>query len=117
MKKRSQNKRKKAEFAKNAAMALSFGALNIADYLTTKIILKDGGKEYNPIADFFIRHNSFGVFKIATTLPGIFSIYADEKLKFVTKALLGFYGAVVAHNLKEIVLQRREAKRNALKTS
>ena len=93
-------------------MALSFGALNIADYLTTKIILKGGGGEYNPIADFFIRHNCFGIFKIATTLPGMLSIYVEEKPKFVSKALLGFYGAVVAHNLKEIVLQRREAKRN-----
>jgi len=110
MKKKSQ--KKKAEFAKNAAMALSFGALNLADYLTTKIILKGGGKEYNPVADFSIRKNSFGIFKIATTLPGMLSIYGEEKPKFLSKVLLGFYGVVVAHNLKEIVLQRRETKMN-----
>ena len=105
-------KKKKAEFLKNAAMALSYGALNIADYLTTKVILKGGGKEYNPVADFFIRHNSFGIFKIATTLPGMLSIYAEEKPKFLSKVLLGLYGAVIAHNVKEIMLQRRDAKRN-----
>ena len=91
-------------------MALSFGALNIADYWTTKIILKNGGRECNPVADFFIQKNKFGVFKIATTLTGMLSIYAEENPKFVSKGLLGLYGFVVGHNLKEIVLQRREAK-------
>ena len=112
MKKRNQNKKKKGRAGKNGVIALSFGALNLADYLTTKAILNSGGGEYNPIADFFIRKNCFGIFKIATILAGMLSIYGEEKPKFVSKALLGFYGAVVAHNLKEIVLQRRETKRN-----
>ena len=110
MKKRSQKKKVKAGLNKNGAVALSFGALNIADYLTTKIILRDGGKEYNPVADFFIRKKCFGIFKITTTLTGMLSIYVEEKPKFVSKALLGFYGFVVAHNLREIVQHRRETK-------
>ena len=112
MKKRSQKKKEKAGFDKNAVMALSFGALNIADYLTTKNILNSGGKEYNPVCDFFIRKKCFGIFKIATTLTGMLSIYMEEKPKFVSKALLGFYGFVVAHNLKEIVQHRREKRGN-----
>jgi hypothetical protein len=112
MKKRSQNKKKREGVGKNAVMALSFGALNLADYLTTKNILANGGEEYNPVCDFFIRKNCFGIFKTATTLAGMLSIYKEEKPKFVSKALLGFYGFVVAHNLKEIAKQRREAKRN-----
>lgn len=43
MKKRNQKKKEKAGFDKNGVMALSFGALNIADYLTTKKILSSGG--------------------------------------------------------------------------
>jgi hypothetical protein len=112
MKKRSQKKKEKAGLAKNAVMALSFGALNLADYLTTKSILKNGGREANPICDFFIRKKCFGIFKIVTTLTGMLSIYTEEKPRFVSKTLLGFYGFVVAHNLKEIVQQRRETKRN-----
>jgi len=112
MKKRTQNKKEKSGACKNAVMALSFGALNLADYLTTKNILANGGKEYNPVCDFFIRKNCFGIFKTATTLAGMLSIYTEEKPKIVSKALLGFYGFVVAHNLKEIVKQRRETKRD-----
>jgi hypothetical protein len=102
--------KKKAGFDKNAVMALSFGALNIADYLTTKITLTGGGKEYNPVCDFFIRKKCFGIFKIATTLTGMLSIYAEEKPKFVSKTLLGLYGAIVANNLKEVVQLRKETK-------
>ena len=112
LKKRSQKKKEKAGFDKNAVMALSFGALNLADYLTTKNILNSGGKEYNPVCDFFIRKKCFGIFKIATTLTGMLSIYVEEKPKIPSKALLGFYGVVVAHNFKEIVQQRRETKMN-----
>jgi hypothetical protein len=76
------------------------------------VILNNGGKEYNPICDFFIRKECFGIFKMATTLAGMLSIYTEEKPKFVSKAMLGFYGFVVAHNLKEIVQHRRGTKRN-----
>ena len=89
-------------------MALSFGALNIADYMTTRKILNSGGEEYNPIADFFIRKNCFGIFKVVTTLAGMFAIYGDEQPKIVSKALLGLYGVVVANNVKEIVKHGKE---------
>lgn len=112
MKKRNRKKKEKAGFGKNGVMALSFGALNLADYLTTKIILNSGGGEYNPVVNFFIRRNCFGIFKIATTLTGMLAIYAEEKPRIVSKALLGIYGVVVAHNMKEIVQQRRETKMN-----
>jgi hypothetical protein len=55
LKERSRRKKEKTGFDNNAGMALSFGALNIADYLTTKKILNSGGEEeeYNPIAFFY----------------------------------------------------------------
>ncbi|MFH1327533.1 MAG: DUF5658 family protein [Candidatus Bathyarchaeota archaeon] len=112
MKKRKQNKKEKAGFNTNGVMALSFGALNIADYLTTRNILKNGGKEFNPVCNFFIKKKCFGIFKIATTLTGMLAIYAEEKPRIMSKALLGIYGFVVAHNVKEIVLHRRETKMN-----
>lgn len=102
MKKRNQKKENKGA-GNNSVMALSFGALNIADYVTTKKILNSGGKEYNPIAGFFIRKKCFGIFKTATTLAGMLAIYADEKPKIMSKALLGLYGVVVANNVEEIV--------------
>ncbi len=103
-------KKKKSGLDKNGVMSLSFGALNIADYLTTKRILNTGGEELNPIANLFIRKNCFGIVKIATTLAGMLSIYVEEKPKIVSKALLGLYGVVVANNIKEIVQHERELK-------
>ena len=107
MKKRNHKKEKK-DTGNNGAMALLFGALNISDYMTTKKILNSGGEEYNPIADFLITKNCFGIFKTAATLAGMFVIYMDEKPKIVSKALLSLYGVVVVHNIKEIVQHGRE---------
>jgi len=103
-------KKRKSGLDKNRVMALSFGALNIADYLTARRILNAGGEELNPVANFFIRKNCFGFVKIATTLGGMLSIYAEEKPKIVSKVLLGLYSVVVAHNIKEIVQHERELK-------
>jgi len=103
MKKNYGNKRK-SQVGQDEIMALSFGLLNLADYLTTRRILNTGGEELNPVADFLIRKNCFGIFKAVSTVAGMTAIYADEKPKIMSKALLGFYSFVVAHNIKEIVL-------------
>lgn len=87
----------------NMAMALAFGALNVADYMTTRRILNTGGEEVNPIAAFFIRKNCFGAFKAAVTLTGMLTIYEGDDPKIAGKVLLGFYGFVVAHNVREIL--------------
>jgi hypothetical protein len=108
-------KEDKTGFDKNWVTALSFGALNVADYMTTKKILSSGGEELNLIADFLMRKKCFGIFKIATTLAGMFVIYVDEKPKIMSKALLGLYGAVVANNIKEIVQHGRETEDDLLK--
>jgi hypothetical protein len=100
--KKKQNKEKML-LDKNGVMALSFGALNIADYMTTKRIVNTGGEELNPVVNFLMRKNCFGIFKIATTLTGMLTIYVEEKPKIMSKALLGLYGFVVANNIKEIV--------------
>ena len=100
-KKRTGEKRNKID--KNVALALTFGALNIADYLTTKRILKNGGVELNPFVNFLIKHKCFGVYKTFSTLAGAFSILIEEKPKKMTKLLILIYSFVVAHNIKEIV--------------
>jgi hypothetical protein len=115
MKKKKQKKKDKTVFDKNGVMALSFGALNVADYMTTRKILKGGGEEYNPVANFLMRKNCFGIFKTVATLAGMLAIYGDEKPKIMSKALLGLYGAVVANNIKEIVQHGRETKEDLLK--
>lgn len=104
-------KKRKLETNKGGVMALTFGALNLADYLTTRKILNTGGEEYNPVVNFLIRKKCFGIFKIASTLAGMTAIYTEDKPKITTKALLGFYGFLFAHNVKEIVQHAREIKR------
>lgn len=97
-------KKSKSQINKDEIMALSFGLLNLADYLTTRRILNTGGEELNPVADFLIRKNCFGIFKASSTIAGMAAIYFEDQPKFMSKALLGLYGAVVAHNIKEIIL-------------
>jgi len=108
--KKNYAKKRKSQIDKDEIMALSFGALNLADYLTTKRILNTGGEELNPIADYLIRKKCFGAFKLASTLAGMASVYVEDKPKTVSKALLGFYSFVVAHNIKEIVQHEREIR-------
>ncbi len=97
---------------KDGVMALAFGALNLADYLTTRRILNTGGEELNPIANFLIRKKCFGAFKIVTTLAGMMAIYTEDEPKTAGKAMLCLYGVVVAHNIKEIVQYERETRKN-----
>jgi len=97
------SKRNKFEFGQDEILALSFGALNLADYLTTKRILNTGGEELNPVVDFLIKKKCFGLFKIVSTAAGMVMISIEEKPKAMSKALLGFYGFVVANNVKEIL--------------
>lgn len=87
--------------------AASYVALNLADYLTTKKILKEGGYEYNPIARFLIKKKCFGVFKIISTLMGVTAIYLDEKPKTHSKTLIGIYSFVVANNLNQIMQHKK----------
>jgi len=107
---KKKHRKKDKSLNHNGLMALSFGALNIADYMTTRRILNTGGEELNPAVDFLIRKNCFGIFKIAATLGGMFVIFAEGKPNIMSKTLLGFYGVLVAHNIKEIVQHEREIK-------
>jgi len=102
--KKNYAKKRKSQINKDEIMVLSFGALNLADYLTTRRILNTGGEELNPIANFLIRKNCFGIFKTVSTLAGMAAIYMEEKPKIAGKVMLGLYSAVVAHNIKEIIL-------------
>ena len=98
---------------KDVVMALSFGALNLADYLTTRRILNTGGEELNPVADFFIRKKCLGAVKTVTTLGGMLGLYAEETPKTVGMASIVVYGAIVAHNIKEIVQHEIEIRRES----
>jgi hypothetical protein len=104
-------RKREYKMGQDEIMALSFGALNLADYLTTRRILSTGGEELNPIADFLIMKKCFGIFKLASTLAGMASVYVEDKPKTVSMTLLGFYGFVVAHNLKEVVQHEKEIKK------
>ncbi|OQC35720.1 MAG: hypothetical protein BWX63_02282 [Bacteroidetes bacterium ADurb.Bin041] len=97
------SKKNKFNIGQDEIMALSFGALNLADYLTTKRILNTGGEELNPVVDFLIKKKCFGIFKIVSTAAGMVLISIEEKPKAMSKALLGLYGLVVANNVKEIL--------------
>jgi len=98
-------------FNKSSIMALTFGALNVADYVTTKKILKTGGKELNPIVNFFIKKKCFGIVKIITTLFCMGMIYKEEDPKNTSKILVGLYSAIVSNNIKEIIQHKKEIKK------
>ena len=54
-----------------------FGILNIIDYRLTKIILNNGGKEFNPIARFLMKRWGFaGLFYLKLVIFSLYSINA-----------------------------------------
>jgi len=101
------SKKNKFRFGHDEIMILSYGALNLADYMTTRRILNTGGEELNPVVNFFIKKKCFGVFKIVSTAVGMILISIEDKPKAMSKALLGLYGLVVANNVKEIFKNKR----------
>jgi len=101
----------KPAMGKHSIMALSFGVLNLADYMTTSKILKGGGEELNPIANFLMKRNLWGITKIVATTMGMHSIYKDKDISVFSKAMVGLYGIMVAHNLKEIVRHAKYSKK------
>jgi hypothetical protein len=111
MTQKKRSKKDKPVIGKNTIMALSFGALNLADYLTTRKILNSGGEELNPIADFLIKKNLWGFTKIVTAVIGMYLTYKDKEISLLSKAAVGSYGIVVGHNLKEIVRHKRDSKK------
>jgi len=102
-------KKNNPTIGKNAVMALSFGALNLADYMTTKYILNSGGEELNPIARFLMKRNLWGFSKIVTATVGMLLAYQDKNVGITTKLMVGSYGYLVGHNLKEIVTHKIRA--------
>lgn len=92
---------------KNESLSILYGILNLLDYLTTKKILKNGGYEKNPIANFLIKKKIFGVSKTISTAMGMTSIYSDDEQSNITKGLIGIYGLVVFNNLIQILKQKK----------
>ena len=101
----------KKELKKNVAGALTYDVLNIADYTTTKYILKTGGHEVNPIVRFLIKKKCFGLFKIFATLAGMTMIYHEEKPQTTGKIINSVYGAVVANNVSQILKYKKSHRK------
>lgn len=91
-------------------LAAAYGLLNLADYLTTKKILKNGGRELNPIVRFLIKHNCFGAAKILTSASVMSSMCNENSDQSTNRGLVGFYTLIVANNLAQIIIQEKNKK-------
>jgi hypothetical protein len=87
----------------NEKMALSYIALNLADYCTTKYLLKHGGQELNPIARFLMKKKRFGLFKFISTAIGSSIMYFEDQPEESSKTIIGIYSAVVLNNFIQIL--------------
>ncbi len=96
---------------KNETLALSFIALNIADYYTTKKILKIGGKELNPIVRIAIKFKCFGLAKTVITMLGALSIYSEKNPHPSSKSLVGLYSLAVSNNIIQILKNNLNQKK------
>lgn len=102
---------KNQESKKNSVGALTYGMLNIADYATTKYILKTGGHEVNPIVRFLIKKKCFGIFKIFTTILGMSMIYHEDPPQTSGKIINSLYGAVVTNNVSQIMKHKKSLRK------
>lgn len=91
--------------------AAIYGLLNIADYVTTKEILKNGGEELNPIARFLMKYKCFGIVKCFSTIATIGMMAEEDSSKSVNRSLIGLYSFVVLNNINVILRQRKNKQR------
>lgn len=91
---------------------LAFGALQIADVISTKQALAAGGKEMNPLFPIATRPALALSMKAATTAAAIYAaeraLRTNRRTAIVTMIIAsGVMAAVVTHNVQVAGIQRR----------
>jgi hypothetical protein len=84
-------------------------ALNVADYITTRVVLSHGGRELNPIMRWIIDGGLFIPAKIILTgiiISGLYFTSASfPVITIITGwAIVIYYAWVVLHNLSQIFM-------------
>ncbi len=80
-------------------LLIALAVLQVLDALTTRRVLDQGGRELNPVMRW-----AFGAigFWPAIAIKGAFVVGLGSLMQFwPLAALCAFYGAVVAHNLRQ----------------
>jgi len=84
-------------------LLVTLASLQVADFVTTRIVLDRGGYEQNPVAVFFMKIltvNGFLVVKgIAVTAMGY---YIGVNSLWLLAAVIMFYVWIIHHNMKSI---------------
>lgn len=91
-------------------LAMVVIVMNVADVVTTRMLIGAGSREGNPIADHFLRKGSLSVVKIGLAgVVGVLMLVAPLRRR--AESFLGFacvvYGTVLAWHLVQLAIVSR----------
>ena len=84
-------------------LTLTFFILQLLDWYTTRIILKNGGYEQNPVMAFVFKYVSVDVAMCTKALLlGVVGYFIGSAIPLLLVILIVIYLAVVFHNWKSL---------------
>jgi hypothetical protein len=89
----------------NYSLVLAFCVLQCLDWYTTRTILKNGGREQNPLMNFLFHLNKENVdivMCIKALVSTIIGYFIGSAIPILLVVLIVIYLAVVIHNAKSI---------------
>lgn len=87
----------------NTALLIAMAVLQIADWLTTRKILANGGRELNPIVAKGMKLTSVDAFLIGKGIAVVaLSYWLGTQSVWMLGGLVVFYAMIVAHNLRSL---------------
>ena len=85
------------------ALLLLLAGLQVADFVTTRIVLDRGGHEQNPVAAFLMEiltvNGFLGIKSVVVTVIGY---YVGQETIFMLIAIIAVYLSVIHHNMLSI---------------
>jgi hypothetical protein len=93
-------------------LAMAIIVMNVADVVTTRMLIDAGGIERNPVANYFLEQGTLAAVKVGLAgLVGMLMLVAPLRRR--VESCLGFacvaYGTVLAVHLLQLALQPKFA--------
>ena len=84
-------------------LLVTLAGLQVADFVTTRIVLDRGGYEQNPVAVFFMEMLTVnGFLAVKTIVVTAIGYFVGQESVWLLAAITAVYAWVIYHNMKSI---------------
>ena len=84
-------------------LLVTLASLQVADFVTTRIVLDRGGHEQSPVAAFLMEMLTVnGFLVIKSVVVTVIGYYVGQETIFLLIAIVAVYLSVIHHNMKSI---------------